>query len=155
MPEVWSFIEFVSVLPHILRLRLYLARGYWIIAERYLLDTITSIAYVTDNLSFLKSRTSRMICRFIPEETAFVYLDSDYETIWRRRLPTLAMNHAAKQEFGNRYSKQNYVEPASYIEFQRAAYRILAKSFGALIIDTSKRSIEETSKVIQQYVGLA
>ena len=142
----WSSVEFISILPIVLRVHLSLSRGYRVVAERYLLDSITAIAYVINDPDFLRGRISKMLLRLIPENTVFIFLDSDYETIRRRR--------ARKRKTAYDYSRGNYVEPRVYIEFQRTAYKILANSFHALIVDTSKTSIGETSKNILQYLGL-
>lgn len=138
----WSLIEFVSILPIVWRTYLIILRGYRVIAERYVLDTITAIAYTINDIRFLRSRVSRLLLRLIPKSTVFILLDADYETICRRRV------------FDQNNVRKSSVEPRVFIEFQRTAYKVLAKSFGALTIDTSKTSIEETSRIIQRYLGL-
>jgi hypothetical protein len=45
LKEFWSIVEFLSVLPLIARGKLYLLRGYTLIAERYVFDTITTTAF--------------------------------------------------------------------------------------------------------------
>jgi len=151
----WSFVEFISILPIVLRVHFSILRGYRIVAERYLLDTVTAIAYIINDPDFLRSRISKMLFRLIPENTAFIFLDSDYETIRRRRVPfCVSVNNLWERKTAHNYSEESYVEPQVYIEFQRTAYKILANSFEALIIDTSKTSIEETSKNILKHLGL-
>jgi len=151
----WSFVEFISILPIVLRVHFSILRGYRIVAERYLLDTVTTVAYLINDLDFLRSRISKMLFRLIPENTVFIFLDSDYETIRRRRAPfCVSVDNLWERKTTHNYSKESYVEPQAYIEFQRTVYRMLANSFEALIIDTSRTSIEETSKKILKHLGL-
>jgi len=44
------------------------------------------------------------------------------------------------------------VEPREFIDFQRVAYKALAKSFNAFAIDTSRNSVRETSDMILEYL---
>ena len=136
----WSMIELVGVLPIIFRVYVSMSRGYILVAERYVLDTLTTIAYFINDINSLRSPISRVLLRFIPSNTVFIFLDSDYETIYQRR-------RARAKTHGS-------LEPRAFIEFQRTAYKVLAKSFNALIIDTSNLSIDETSSLILQYLGL-
>ena len=46
------------------------------------------------------------------------------------------------------------VEPEEFIDFQRTAYRILAKSFNAFGVNTAEYSIDRTSKRILNYLEL-
>jgi cytidylate kinase len=96
-----------------------------------------------------------MLLRFISKDTFFIFLDSNFETIFCRRAPIF------KSSDGNNRMKKDYgsipeaaVEPREFIDFQRAAYKALAKHFNALEIDTSISSIEETSNAILEYLGL-
>lgn len=153
---LWSVIELFGVLPIILRVYVSLLSGYKLVAERYVLDTITTVAYFVNDICFLNSAISRILLRFIPRNTVFIFLDADYATIYQRRAPLF---HAKKcaQKGRNRYGliPQSSVEPLDFIEFQRAAYKVLAKPFNALVINTSKTSIKETSDLILQYLGLS
>lgn len=148
--QFWSVVEFLSVLPHVWRINLSLSRGHCVVAERYVLDTVTSIAYTVNDASFPKSHVSRMLQRLIPNKTVFVFLDSDYETIRQRRSPTRCA--LGDDCMSNRLSKSS-IEPRSYIDFQRASYAVLARSFHSLTINTSLTSVEETSKLILQHLN--
>ncbi len=55
LKRVWSLIDFFSVLPLIMQAQLFQKRGYTLIAERYLLDTIATIAYFIYDFDFPKS----------------------------------------------------------------------------------------------------
>jgi thymidylate kinase len=132
----WGLIELVSVLPLILyRVYLQLLRGYVIIAERYVIDTVATIAYFMNNMGFLSSPIATVLLSCIPKKSKLIYLDSNYETIMKRR--------------------SYNVEVRSFIQFQRMAYNILAKRLDALIIDTSQFSINETFNAILRNVRLA
>ena len=131
----WAAIELVSVLPLIIyRVYFQLFLGYILVAERYVIDTIVTIAYFIDDFGFLYSPLATALLYCIPKDSAFIYLDSSYETMIKRR----GIN----------------VEVRCFIEFQRKAYSILANHLEALMIDTSRLSVEETSAIISRYVGL-
>jgi len=151
----WSLVELVGALPIILRYYISLLRGYRLVAERYVLDTVTTIAFFINDINFLKGRISRVLLRFIPSNTSFIFLDSDYETIYQRRAPLCHAEDCAieKKKTYDSLSKGS-LEPRVFIEFQRTAYRLLAKSFNALVIDTSSLSVEETFSLILQHLGL-
>jgi len=151
----WSSVEFIGVLPHILRVYYYLWRGRTLVAERYILDTVTTIAYFLDDISFLGSWTSRLLLRLIPRDTAFIFLDADYEAIYQRRahLFSIRMRHKGqRREYGA--IPASSVEPRVFIDFQRRAYKTLSRLFDTLVVNTSKSSIEETSMIIRQNLGL-
>lgn len=129
----WSMIELVSVLPLILfRVYIPLFLGYTLIAERYLVDTVVTIAYFLSDLGFLQSRTAKLLLCFIPKNTVFIHLDSDYSTIMKRR--------------------SRMVEPYDFIKFQRMGYKMIENSVGAMFIDTSNISVEQTSKRIMNWL---
>ena len=150
----WALVEFFSVLPLILRTRFLVFRGYKLVAERYILDSVTTIAYFIDDMNFLRSRISRLLFRLIPRNTVFIFLDSNYDTIFRRRAPYLHVNDCDQKRRSYGSVPRSIVEPREFIDFQRNAYRILARSFDALTIDTSESSVEETSKAILEYLRL-
>ena len=129
---LWSLIELVSVAPVII-FRVYapLLLGYTVIAERYVVDTVVTIAYYTNDLGFLQSLTARLLLRFIPKNTLLIHLDSDYSTLLKRR--------------------SYMVEAYDFIEFQRAGYKIIGSLVGATFIDTSDIAIEQTfSRIVDQ-----
>jgi thymidylate kinase len=148
----WSAAEFLSVLPLIARVN-YLGRKNTLVAERYLVDTVTTVAYFLNDLDFINSWTSRLLLRFIPKDTAFVFLDTDYATIYGRRAGLYDQEYLKKNRKEYGATPTCPVEPRSFIDFQRKAYRTLAKSFDPLTIDTSKHSIEDTTNIILQFLG--
>jgi len=150
----WAFLEFVSVLPIIIRVRFWLLKGYKLIAERYILDTVTTIAYFINDLNFLKSRIARLLFYFIPKDTVFIFLDSNYETIFHRRAGLFEVQNTNAQGKVYGLAPKGVVEPRNFIEFQRTAYKALARHFNSLEIDTSTSSIRETSNLISAYLAL-
>lgn len=149
----WSVVELLGVLPVLLRVRYSLWRGRVLVAERYVLDTVVTIAFFLDDLNFLGSRISRLLLRFIPKDAVFIFLDADYETIFQRRAPLFTKMHSQKTKRNYGATPRCPVEPRVFIDFQRTAYKILAKYFDPLVIDTSNHSIEETSVMILHYLG--
>jgi thymidylate kinase len=130
----WSMLELLSVVPIILfRVYLPLSLGYTVIAERYVLDTIVSIAYSTDNMKFLTSRMARFLLHFIPRDTIFIHLDSSYAVIEKRR--------------------GSLTDPCHFLEFQKVGYKMLGELVGASPIDTSYMSVADTSNRIVEHVA--
>lgn len=131
----WTVIELVGVIPVILfRVYIPLFLGYTIIAERYVIDTIVTIAYYTDDLDFVKSPIARFLLYFVPKNTIFIHLDSDVTTIMKRR--------------------GRNVESFNFIRFQRIGYKILENSVEALSIDTSNVTVEQTFNQILDWLGI-
>lgn len=148
----WSYIEFVSVLPIILRLDFLILRGYHLVAERYVLDTVTSIAHTLNDINFLNGKLSHILFTLMPKNSVFIFLDSDYSTIQLRRTG-IAENKVLESRISSpEFRKRNHIEPKSFISFQRTAYKAIAPAVSALTIDTSFRSIEETSTIIMEYL---
>jgi len=129
----WSVIELFSALPLILfRVYLPLFLGYTIVAERYVVDTVVNIAYYINDVGFLQSRTARLLLCFVPKNTLFIHLDSDYSNILKRRSYT--------------------AEPQDFIEFQRTGYKAMGSSVGALFVDTSRTSVKQTYMQIMHWL---
>jgi len=123
---IWAWIEFVSVLPlALLRVYLPLSMGRVVIAERYFVDAVASIAYTLDDPDFESSFVARLMLRFIPKNSVLIHLDSDYDEISERR--------------------GSMADPEDYIRFQRSMYDGLSMRLGAVKIDTSRWSIEDTA----------
>jgi len=130
----WSALELVSVIPIILfRVYIPLFLGYTVIAERYVVDTIVTVAYYTNDLGFLQSRTARILLSFVPKKTVFIHLDSDNSTIIKRR--------------------GHIVDSHDFIKFQRMGYKMMGNSVEAMFIDTSNLSVEQTQKRILRWLG--
>jgi len=127
---VWSIIEFIGIIPWIiLRIYIPLLMGKIVIAERYVVDSIVTIAYSINDPRFVRSFIAKLMLRFIPKDTLLVHLDSIYEEISRRR---------------------GYeVDPKEYIEFQRGMYGMLSKTLRALTINTSRLPTSKAAELIR------
>jgi thymidylate kinase len=121
---IWSSIEVISIIPVVL-LQVYLPlwRGYTVVAERYVVDSVASMAYFLSDENFIESQSAKLLLKFVPRGTVFVFVDADYKTILGRR----------GEEAG----------PYDYTEFHRRAFRKLAGKMGAYYVDTTKLTIEE------------
>jgi len=151
LTDFWVLAEFFSVLPLILRINLAIKRGRRFIAERYIFDTITTIAFFINDIKFLNSRVARLLLLFMPRDTVFIFLDSDFKTVYGRRANIYASGFKEK---GRTYGMvpRSAVEPEEFINFQRRAYQTLARSFNAFTINTVESSIDKTSQAILNYV---
>jgi len=130
---IWALVEFVSVVPWVmLRVYLPLRMGETVIAERYLVDSVISIAYSIKEPRFVRSFVARLMLRFIPRNGLLIHLDSAYEEILRRR--------GAK------------ADTEEYIEFQRSAYAMFSKAISALTISTWQQPVEKTAELIRTYI---
>lgn len=126
---IWALIEFLSVVPLVIvRFYLPLALGYIVIADRFTVDTVISIAYFLNNYHFLRGFITKLLLCFIPKGAILFYLNTDLQTLLKRRND----------------------ETLYHIKFQRLAYNQLAKTMKFVHIDTSKHNQRETfMKVIQ------
>jgi len=133
--KIWALIEFLSIIPIIL-LKVYLPlfRGKIVIAERFIIDTIVSIAYLINSPKWIKSNLSNMMFRIIPHKTLYIHLDCSYTSVLDRR------------------GKE--AESVEYFEFQRKLYESLSKKVHTFVlrVDTSSLTITETAKRIYRYV---
>ena len=126
--RIWYAIEFLSILPLILvRFRLPLLRGYTIVAERYVIDWIVSLSYLSHNELMLDSLLARSVLKFIPKGANLIYMDATYEAI---------------------LSRGRSEDSKEFIEFQRTLYTRIASMLNATIVDTSDKSIREVHDLI-------
>jgi len=135
MKPVWGFIEFVSVIPHILAgVVLPRALGYAVVAERYTIDTVVTVAEVLQDASYLNKMTARALVRMIPKDCILVYLRADYSEILKRR---------KDDAHGRRF-----------IEFQLTAYDALCQKLNTCVIPTTNFTITETFQIITQLLDI-
>jgi thymidylate kinase len=126
--RLWYFIELISILPLVIRFYILLYKGYVVIADRFIIDWIVSLAYVMRDESFINSRYAKLVLKFIPRNSLLIFLDADYNAIVKRR--------------------GSDTENKEYIMFQRYYYNLYAYKLTALIIDTSDKSINETNSIL-------
>jgi thymidylate kinase len=127
---IWSFIEFLSVIPLIITKMygpLYLGRS--IIAERYVIDTIVYNGYF---LGSTFDGYARVLLHMIPKGAFLIHLDAFKEDILSRRAEDLISE--------------------AFIEYQLENYRKIAARAHALSINTSIEGIEQVSKNISSFV---
>jgi thymidylate kinase len=130
---IWAWIEFISITPKIF-IEVYLPSlvGKTIIAERYLIDSVVSIAYALDDDKFDSRLVAKLLLRLLPKGSVLMHLDSDYEAVRKRR--------------------RNLADPEGFFEFQRRAYHRLSASLGATKINTCGQGVEETAGEIRRLV---
>ena len=128
--NLWALVELVSVIP-IIVLKVIIPKklGYNIIADRYVPDTIVSIAYTLEDAEFVDGRIAHALMTFIPTESFFFHLDADYPSLKKRR--------------------GKLVEPEAFIEFQKKCYQKIGSLIPNCYIDTSDTTVEQTASIIQ------
>jgi len=112
--------------------------GRIVIAERYLLDSFIDILRIAQLLGLRYDRDRwlrslvRVLLYFIPKGSVLIHLYAPYEELVRR------------------YSARGSAcEPFEWIVFEYRIGRVLAKAYRFYSIDTSKRSIAETQRLIR------
>lgn len=117
--KIWPLIEFISVLPWILtRVYLPIMLGFFLVADRYVVDTVVTISIRLKEKDFYNTFIGRVLLKMIPDATAIVLLDIGVDTVLKRR-------------YDVEYTFEEILD-------QIALYRKLAKSLGALIINSEK-----------------
>jgi GT2 family glycosyltransferase len=125
--KAWPTIEFLSVLPLIIfKVQLPLLLGYRIVLDRYMIDTVTSIALSTKNMKFADSFLGRLLLKMMPKGCASILLDIDLSMVLERR-PDIEY---------------------SYDEIRNAIglYRTLTRKMKSVSLDTDTLTVEQTKK---------
>ena len=123
---LWSLLEFVSVVPLMLiRVHIPLLLGYYIVAERCVIDTIVYNQFFIGN-SF--DVYARILFRLLPKDALFIHLDAERQDVLMRR--------------------EGDILPKSFTDYQLMQYRFMATRINALSINTSSNDISEVSRVI-------
>lgn len=132
--KIWSIIEFISVLPWIIvKVNLAIFLGFTVVADRYTIDSVISIAMRTRSPSFVESFLGKLLLRMIPKEAAVIYLDVDLHTVLKRR--------------------HDIEYTTDEIQGQIVLYRLLAEKMGAYLIDTTMLSIEDVETKVVDYIS--
>jgi len=158
----WCIVEFFSVLPHILRANYLMSRGHVLVAERYILDTIATVAFFVNDMNFLRTRLAGILVRLIPKGAVLIFIDASFEAILERRAPLFLerVRKAQNSKSNSRrqliysYVPDGVVEPREFIDFQRNAYKLLARSIRAYEIYSPSLSVDETFKSILRLLKL-
>ena len=129
LKRFWGFIEFISVLPWILiKVKLPLLLGYVVIAHRYVVDTVVSVAYFLGDNEFLSDYAAKVLLSMVSKGAFLVHLDAEVEVIKERR-------------------KEEELD-LDFINFQRRCYLSFSAFFRALSINTSNENVMDTFKII-------
>lgn len=126
--KIWSFMEFISVLPLIIS-RVYLPILFkrYIVAERYVVDTVVYNEYFIGDAF---NPYARMLLRMIPKGSVVIHLDASINDVLARRPHESVM--------------------IDFINFQLEKYRILAKSLNAFTINTSILRASQVNQLIMK-----
>jgi len=128
LKRFWGFIEFISVLPWILvKVKLPLLLGYVVIADRYVVDTIVSVAYFLGGYGFLSGYAAKILLSMV-SGAFLIHLDAETDVIIERR-------------------KDEKLD-SDFIRFQRRFYPLFATLLGVLSVNTSNKSVMDTFKTI-------
>jgi len=131
--RLWLYVELLSLLPLVfLRVKIPVLLGRSVVAERYLLDSITSISYILQDERIASGFLQKFILRQIPEGSLIINLDCNYATILKRR-----GREAESQDF---------------IDIQRRMNARFQSIIKMLVIDTSNETVEETHNRIIDYI---
>lgn len=126
--SLWYGIELVSILPLVFsKMFIPLKLGDTVVAERFVVDWIVSLSYVTRNEVLLNGALARLVLGLIPKESLIIYVDATADAIRARG------------------RKEDSFE---FIEFQRKSYTKLARLINAITIDTSDKNLHEVHKLI-------
>jgi len=128
--RVRLWLEFISIVLLVLKVKLLRAMGYVVIIEKYIPFTIASLAYIYGS-SFLQSKTANILSRFM-NGVCQIRLDIDYATHLSRR----GMNS----------------ESVKWILCQRQVYEHFAQAKSCTTIDTDRLNLEETHCLVRQIV---
>jgi len=129
LKRFWGFIEFISVLPWILiKVKLPLLLGYVVIADRYVVDTIVSVAYFLGDYEFPSAYVAKILLAMVSKGVFLIHLNAETEVIIERR--------------------KNEELDLDFIRFQRRFYLSFATFLGALSINTSSKNVMDTFKII-------
>jgi len=131
--KLWFILQLVSVLPLILfKVRLPLLLGYVVIAERYIVDTLSDILRLAQNLGISNSwsvSASFILSRFLRGDAFFIFLTAEYS------------------ELTSRYRKRlTPTEWREYIERRNQYYKIVVQRLGIeyFFIDTTRETTTMT-----------
>lgn len=139
---IWLPLEVVSDLVlALLKVQIPIRLKYVVIAERYLLDTITdSIIYNTYFFNLNRQRLTELVqffLRFIPSKSFLIVLESDYDTLKERY-----------RYRGDPIYNQEQVEAFSKVA------RMLSTLYPSIILNTKSLSVEECHHKILCCLGL-
>jgi len=139
---LWFCIQFLSIVfLSFIRVYVPLLMGYVVVAERYVLDSVSDLCWASLSFrvkaSFL-SRIVKVLLYLVPRGTVIVHLDAPYEVLERRF-----------------FERGSVVEPRDYVEMQRKFSWKLIEALGnrnvkAVHVDSSAIGISETFNMVKE-----
>ncbi len=135
MAKLWPFIEFASIVPLvILRVGLPLRLGFTVVCERYVVDTIVSVAYLFNNPLLVDGVAEKILLGFIPKGATIVHLTAQEKLLLKRRRD----------------------EPVTcgFLHFQIQMYNAYAKKLKAVSLDTTRRNRSQIQQAISAQLNL-
>jgi thymidylate kinase len=131
MKRLWQLIELISMLPVLLvRFMLPSLLGYTVIAERYIPDFLVWVVITTDDPSYLSSISARFLLALALRAKAKIYVKADLQKLIERRM-----------DMG-----------PSFIMKQLVLYEKLAEGINSLTLDTTNRSVEESTNSLLAFL---
>jgi hypothetical protein len=131
--KLWAYFEIFSMLPLVMtRVALPSFLGWVVVSERFTLDSIASISWLTEDETFFNSRPARILMGLIKQDYCLINLDCDYDTIVSRR--------------------GKISEPQKFIDTQEKIYSELSPKLQYWELNTSKFGINETQLRIRKHV---
>ena len=107
--------------------------GYCIIIEKYLPVTIADLSDIFGS-NFINGFWAKFVIKLIPKDLCCIYLYADYENLQKRR--------------GDK------TESKEYLDLQCKISKWYAEHNPCLVIDTTKKNIEESHEMIMSYLNL-
>jgi len=120
---LWFSIQFLSIVfLSFIRVHVPLSMGYVVVAERYVMDSISDLCWFSSFLkvkaSFL-SRLVKVLLWLMPKNTVIVHLDAPYDILKRRY-----------------FQRGSVMEPEEYVEMQRKCSLKSIEAIGHINIRT-------------------
>jgi thymidylate kinase len=134
--QIWAIIQLLNLLP-VYFVRYYLKRKIsekLLIADRFIPDSLSTLAHFMSDPMILRKKIGRLYLKLIPQDAYLIFLYAPYEVLAARYV-----------------NRKTPIEPQDLIRYEILIGRKLSTS--ALVIDTSKKSIVDTSKIIKEYMS--
>ncbi len=126
LKRVWQLIEFASIIPIILlKYILPSTLGYWVVADRYVLDFIVWVSITTNDQRYLKSVEAKFLLALSSKTHVRIYVTATIKELLRRRK-----------------------EDIHYLREQLKIYNQIALDIHANILDTTDKSTDKSFKEV-------
>ncbi len=137
--RIWAFFQLLNLLP-VYFVRYYLKRKLWgklVVADRFIPDTLSTLAHFMNNPNILKTRIARLYLKLIPRNVCSIFLFAPYKVLEARYRERKTPN-----------------EPEDLIGYEISVGRMLTRvlPIEVLSIDTAARTVVDTSRFIEEYL---